>query len=453
MLIQKNLFARFMSVPIIFLASILFFNTPRTVQAQELPLSKVAEDLKDFGIKLSLVNWNIYANNVSVGPRQGESSLSTNIAAGMDLDTSKRLGIPGGTFHLKYIFFPANQNVDATASDGGYFGAAGCYYAGTNQSDISSGYLSEFSYEQNLFDDKVAVKVGRFSAGVEFYHKGTLDSILKNDCVEPVYENASGTLPPPYGSWAGMVTVHATDSVYFKAGAFQLDINQYLEEGNGFDWDFDNSVSESYNLEIGYETTYAQKKYPEHYWLTLFRSTYELTSADGSGDTDDGTSGVMLSGRKTVWRADGGASDSPFPEALILFGSLSTLIDPDSVLSFAQRPFQQAAEVGLSYVGPFGRPGDIFSIAFSAAKLSDRYYDFIKEKVPDAEQMTYAIRLRYFASLPHGFFIEPGCAYMINPDDTANAYGYYRSSATQQLDDGWMVRLMFGWNIGQALGL
>lgn len=415
------------------------------------PLASYAKELEDLGITPSLFTWNIYTNNVSVGPREGQGSLSTNVAAGADFDLNKLIGIPGGTFHFRYIFFPANRNTDATAPDGGYFGAAGSYYAGQQQSDISKGYLSDFSYEQKLFQDTVDVKVGRFSAGVDFYHKGSLDCMIKVDCLDPVFEKSSGTLPPPYGSWAGLVRLNA-NRFYAKAGVYQLDLNQYLDKGNGFDWSFQHSLAASLDLELGYETDYSQDRYPAHYWATIFRNTYGLTSDDGSGDHANGTNGFMLNGRKTVWRADGGTGDSPFPQSIVLFGSYSALIAPDTVLSLQQRPYKRSAEAGVSYVGPFGRPLDVLSVALSMSQLSDRYYDFIKRLVPDAKQTSYAIRGKYDITLPHGFFIEPGFSYIFNPDDTANAYGIFRPSATHQLRDGWAVRVMVGWNIGQALG-
>lgn len=416
------------------------------------PLAGVAKQLEDAGVTPSLFTWNIYTNNLAVGPRTYQSSLSTNVAAGADFDLNKLIGIPGGTFHFQYIFFPANRNTDATAPDGGYFGAAGGYYAGQQQSDISKGYLSNFSYEQKLFHNVVDVTVGRFSGGVEFYHKGSLDCLLKVDCLDPVFEKSSGTLPPPYGSWAGMIRLNPTDRYYAKAAVFQLDLNQYLDKGNGFDWSFHHSLASSLDLELGYETNFSQDRYPAHYWATLFRNTYALTSDDGSGDHANGTNGFMLNGRKTIWRADGGTGDSPFPESIVLFGSYSAVIAPDTVLSLEQRPYKHSGEVGVSYIGPFGRPRDVASIALSTSSLSDRYYNFVKRLVPDAKQTSYAIRGKYDVMLPHGFFIEPGFSYIFNPDDTANAYGIFRPSATHQLRDGWTVRVMIGWNIGQALG-
>ncbi len=418
------------------------------------PLADVAASLKDAGITPQLFMWDIYANNVSVGPRQGKSSLSTNIAVGADFDMDKIVGIPGGTFHAQYIFFPANHNVDATTPSGEYFGAAGGFYAGLQQSDISKGYLSKFAYGQKLFNNTLDLTVGRFSAGVEFYHKGTLDCMIKVDCADPVWEKSSGTLPPPYGSWAAMARLNLKKHVYAKAGIFQLDLNQYLNKGNGFNWSFNSSIANNVSVEIGYETSDADSRYPAHYWATLFRNTYDLTSDDGSGDHVGGTTGFMLNGRKTVWRADdAGVTSSLLPKSIVLFGSYSALVDPDAVMSLQQRPFKRSAEIGTTYIGMFGRPMDMFSIALSMGQLSDRYYDFIKQRVPDAKQTTVAIRTKYDISLPLGFVIEPGISYIFNPDDTANGYGIFRPSATRQLHDGLMFRFMIAWNVGQALGL
>lgn len=416
------------------------------------PLADIGESLKDTGITPHLFTWNTLIKNVSVGPRKGESGLSTNVLAGADFDFDKIFGVSGGTFQLEYIFFPANRNVDATQPDGDYFGASGGMYAGQQQSDISTGYLSRFAYRQKLFDDKLELTVGRFSAGVEFYHKGTLDCLLKVDCIDPVWEKSSGSLPPPYGSWAGMAKINFTDRAYAKAGIFQLDINQYLEKKHGFNWSTHNSVANNTNLEIGYETDFSQVRYPEHYWVTIFNNSMDLVSDDGSGDRANGTTGFMLNARKTVWRADGKEGE-PFPESIMLYGSYSQLLNPDSVLSVQQRPFKRSAEVGASYIGPFNRPMDVASLALSMSQLSDRYHDFATDRVPDAKSSSFAIRAKYTAMLPNGFFVEPGLSYVFNPDDTANAYGLFRSSSPQQLDDGLMVRLMVGWNIGQALGL
>ncbi|WP_192938553.1 carbohydrate porin [Pseudomonas putida] len=422
--------------------------TPEEPQRQTSPSFPIFEEagdtLRSHGISPRLVYWSQLLTNPTTGPRKHEYGLSNNLLVGADFDLEKIAGISGAKFNLEYIAFPWRQNLGDDREN--IFNATGSFLAADISNDVSSGYLSQFSYEQHFMDDRLQVILGRFSAATYFNYDGHEECTIITACHDVVWKNSSGTLPPPYGSWSAFTRFNFTDSLYMKAGYFQSDFTQYATQGHGFNWSFSNSSGENISVELGYKETFEQAAYPAHYWLTGYINNNDQVDPRSGLVDGDSAEGMMFNFRKAVWRADGGKSQDPYPESLTLYGTLSANPEPN-------QPFDYFAEAGASYLGPFGRRHDIASVSLDYARVGERHLQAQRAARvalggadASASRDTYAVKLRYLASLPRGAFIEPMITYAINPDNQ------YNTSASRA-DDGIVFRLVFGINLGTFLGL
>lgn len=415
----------------------------RLTQGEPL-LGELGRELDAVGIKPHLSLWSLWVGNPSTGPRKGSHAVTNNIFAGADFDLERLFSIPGATFHLEYIAFPGNYNVgQPTAS--AYAGSAGGYFGGSPaRNDISSGYLSQFSYEQDYFDGRLKAVVGRTNAR-RYFFENNCSSVV--NCNDPIWDNATGSLPPPYASWGAFGQLRIGSHKSLKLGVFESDPGQYLDEGHGFDWNPSNSVGESILAAIGHETTFSEEAYPGRYELIGFYNTSDQYDPRTSELDGNGTAGVMFKFRQALWRPDGGIRGIRDPESLLWFGSVEAAPGDN-------QPYQGFIETGLTYLNPFDRLADMANVKVSYARLGSRQLEAQRAarignggSTDTGARDVYRVETNYHLGLPGYIFLEPSVQYVINPSN------FYNPSARDLNDDGVVVALQFGIDLGKAMGL
>ncbi|NWO55141.1 carbohydrate porin [Chromohalobacter israelensis] len=418
-------------------------NVSRWTQGEPL-FSGLGRDLEAAGITPHLSLWSLWVGNPSTGPRKGSHAVTNNIFAGADFDLERMLSIPDAAFHLEYTFFPGNQNVGQPTGPA-YAGAAGSYFGGSPaRNDISGGYLSQFSYEQDYFEGRLKAVVGRTNARRYFFENNCSSVVACND---PIWDNATGSLPPPYASWGAFGQLQIGNHKSLKLGVFESDPQQYLDEGHGFDWNPSDSAGESILAAIGHETTFSEDAYPGRYELIGFYNTSDQFDPR-TGELDgSGTAGVMFKFRQALWRPDGGIRGIKDPESLLWFGSVEAAPGDN-------QPYQGFVETGLTYLNPFDRPADMANVKVSYARLGSRQLEAQRDarmanggSADTGSRHVYRIETNYHLGLPGYIFLEPSVQYVINPSN------FYNPSARHLNDDGLVVALQFGINLGKAMGL
>lgn len=418
-------------------------NASRLTQGEPL-FSELGRELKASGITPHLSLWSLWVGNPSTGPREGSHAVTNNIFSGADFDLERILSIPDAAFHLEYTFFPGNQNVGQPTGPA-YAGAAGSYFGGSPaRNDISSGYLSQFSYEQDYFDGRLKAVVGRTNARRYFFENNCSSVVACND---PIWDNATGSLPPPYASWGAFGQLQIGNHKSLKLGVFESDPGQYLDEGHGFDWNPSDSAGESILAAIGHETTFSEEAYPGRYELIGFYNTSDQYDPRTGERDESGTAGVMFKFRQALWRPDGGTRGIKDPESLLVFGSIEAAPGDN-------QPYQGFVETGLTYLNPFDRPTDMANIKVSYARLGSRQLEAQRDarmanggSADTGSRNVYRIETNYHLGLPGYIFLEPSVQYVINPSN------FYNPSARHLNDDGLVVALQFGINLGKAMGL
>ncbi|MHB0775539.1 carbohydrate porin [Halomonas sp. WWR20] len=418
-------------------------NVPQLTQGKPI-FNEIGEKLDTAGITPHLSLWSLWVSNPSTGPREDEYAITNDIFFGTDFDLENLLGIPDAAFHFEYTFFPSNHNVGQPASSA-YAGAAGSYFGGAvARNDISSGYLSQFSYEQNYFDGRLKAVLGRTNARRYFFENNCSSVVACND---PIWDNATGSLPPPYSTWGAFGQLELGNYKHVKLGIFESDPQQYLDEGHGFDWNASDSAGETILAAIGHKTAFSEQAYPGRYELIGFYNTSDQYDPR-TGELDEGgTGGIMFKFRQAVWRPDGGRNLVEDPQALMLFGSLEAAPGDN-------QPYQAFIETGLTYLNPFDRSADMASTKISYVHLGSRQLQAQREaRVAQGGEDTigsddvYRIEANYHVGLPHYIFLEPSIQYVINPSN------FYNPGARHLNDDGFVVALQFGINLGMATGL
>ncbi|WP_129139513.1 carbohydrate porin [Modicisalibacter coralii] len=418
-------------------------EAPRLTQKEPL-FSGLGRELDAAGIKPHLSLWSLWVGNPSTGPREGSHAVTNNIFAGADFDLERLFDIPDATFHLEYIAFPGNYNVGQPTTSA-YAGAAGGYFGGSPaRNDISSGYLSQFSYEQTYFDGRLKTVLGRTNARRYFFENNCSSVVACND---PIWDYATGSLPPPYASWGAFGQLRLGNHKSLKLGVFESDPQQYLDKGHGFDWNPSDSAGESILAAIGHETTFSEATYPGRYELIGFYNTSDQYDPRTGERDGSGTAGVMFKFRQAFWRPDGGRGDSVDPEALLVFGSMEAAPGDN-------QPYQAFVETGLTYLNPFDRPADMANIKVSYARLGSRQLEAQRAArianggtTDTGSRNVYRVETNYHLGLPGYVFLEPSVQYVINPSNV------YNPAARDLNDDGVVVALQFGIDLGKTLGL
>lgn len=186
--------------------------------------------LAQYGISLGLTETSEYLGNVSGGTDKGfvYDGLTT---ATLTMDTSKALGIEGGTFNVSGINIHGRNLSELNL--GNLQTASGI------ESD-SGTRLWELWYQQALLDNKYDVKVGQQSIDQEFMtstYSGLFVNTMMGWPAVPSYDLPSGGPAYPMSALGLRLRAHPTDDITVLAGAFAGDptaVNGANHNGTGF---------------------------------------------------------------------------------------------------------------------------------------------------------------------------------------------------------------------------
>ncbi|WP_409315039.1 carbohydrate porin [Pseudomonas putida] len=390
-------------------------------------------------IKLDLQVWNLSVKNLDTGPDTYHYANSGNVFAGVEGDLDALANIAGASFSLQYVFFPFMRGEGQPAQDS-WQGKAGSFFAGAPMhNDIDTGYLARFTWNQRLLQDRLELAVGRSNARQHFYMANCENVITCND---PVIDNSTGILPYPYGSWGGY-TRYRFDSVYYlHSGVFESNPQHYFKRTKGFDWDPGDASGVTWLAGVGAKANFTQAPYAYHYELNGFHNTGEqIDPMDGR--LRRGSDGLLFKFRQTLARE----GEAAVPErGWQVFGAWSWSADD-------MQPFSHFAEVGVTRLGPFGRPQDTLNLKASYLRLGARqaaWQEHARLLATGRDERTRRgvsrIELNTHWQVTRNLALEPSVQYIFNPDN------FYNPSAPVS-GDGAVIALEVMYNLGSALGL
>ena len=352
------------------------------------------------------------------GIRQG-SAWAGQLFFGIDADLNRLAGIDGGSLHIAVT----NRHGRSLAND----------FIGNNTSvqEIFGGgqttRLTLFSYQQKLFDNRLDIEVGRLVANIAFLNSPIYCNFQTNSaCGNPtfVFKTSNFTFWP-VASWGGHAKAWLTDTVFFHAGAYEVNPLHQQPGDNGLDFSTKGATGAIVPFELGYSTTFANDLLPRNYGIGGWydASDYPDPVRDVRGGaavlsglpsaTRFGRSGVYARFDQMVWRPDPTA-----PQGLTLFGvamaGTSGRLIEDYFL-----------EIGALQTGTFaGRPYDTVGFVINTQKFSPlglaninlaQAFQGINRTIPTQQIM---MELNYGIQVTPAIRLTPNLQYIINPDQT-----------------------------------
>ena len=314
--------------------------------------------LDNLGMDLN-VDWTSEsAGNVAGGLRQG-FDYAQQIGVQLDVDWQKLAGITGFSTHLAVVN-RAGRNLSSDYIGDRVLQAQEIFGAGFDMA-VHDVWLYG---EQNLFDDRVDIVLGRVFPGMDFAASPLYcDFMTLTICGHPRALTAEqGFIDWPQNTWGGRIRVRPTSDTYVMAGIYG---SQPFPAGgrSGFDWSTNHITGAFYALELGWEPLLGPEHLPGHYKIGAGYDTSNFVSNSfvlaGSPPLTNGRTQFWVTFDQMLFRSVGTSSGG-----LTLLGAYAH-DDPSN--SF----FQNFVWVGMLYSGFWRtRPSDQIGLAFTYYQVS-----------------------------------------------------------------------------------
>ena len=412
------------------------------------PVVRLGQTLYGAGILPRLRYVQSFAANPTGGLSQGTDTSGV-VLFGADFDAGKLAGLPGGQVHATFAQFFGHEL--ATDHIGTRTKVQSFYYP-KKQFE-----LAELTYEQNLFDRRVNVVVGRANATGSFA-RSTYGCRFQNvaDCPFELTQAVGGFPGFPYVNWGGQVRVNPTRETFLKVGAFET--NSTRNTNTGFDWGLNRSTGFVLPFEVGYGTEYATDPYPRHYklggWYNSapyndpFLNTRGTSRARFGGRPflwSGGRGGAYALGDQVVWRPD--ATGGAGARGIAVFATLGAPFDGRGLFSFE-------GLAGAVWNGPFAsRPFDQAGVLGTFIRLSNKEAGYVNDLLRRNGSTSLVSRnqaifeANYNYRLVEGTYLAASLQYLVNPDPIS------RPSARFAPKDVLVVGLKLSFNANALLGL
>lgn len=409
------------------------------------PAVRLGQDLYAAGILPRLRYVQSFAANPVGGLSQGTDTSGV-VIFGTDLDLQKLVGIQGARVHVSFAQFYGHEL--STDHIGARTKVQSFYYP-KKQFE-----LSELTWEQRLWDNRVTVVVGRANATGEFA-RSTYGCRFQGvaDCPFELTQAVGGFPGFPYVNWGGHVRLNPTPETYVKAGAFETNSTRNLN--TGFDWGLNHSTGYVLPVEIGYGTEYATDPYSRHFKLGGWYNTAPyndpfLNTAGRSRGTfggkpmprGGGRAGAYALADQVVWKPEQAGT-----RGVAVFATAGLPFDGRELFAF------QGVAGGI-WTGPLaGRPADQMGIQGSYLRVSNRENGYLNDLLRKARSTTFESRnefifeVNYNARLIDGVFLAASLQYLVNPDTIS------RTVATFASKDALVVGLKLSVGVNDLLGL
>jgi len=369
--------------------------------------------LEEHGITPTLTFVMDALGNPTGGMQQGFRQAS-NLGLDLRFDLHKLFGLAGGSF---LISFSERFGSGLSREDIGNVFTVQQVFGGQTYR------LVDFSYQQQLFDDRVELRVGRVAVGDDFlvspYNYVFVQNGFDGNPVG-IFFNAPGMTAYPNATWGGLVKVKPTERMYVMGGVYNGDVSIRANDHHGADWSMAGPL------------------------FAIGEVGYQVNGLPGdAGLIGNYKAGVWYDDHQSIdftTVARGGAPHAPrgnwglyglFDQVLVRFGAPgsnrgfgvtgSVLVSPDQSVSLM--PF--FATAGVVIRGIFAsRPTDVGGLGIVYGHFSNDLQDsqrraresgsgFGIQRYEMALELTYRFRFDQDA-----LFFQPDLQYIIRPGGT-----------------------------------
>ena len=379
---------------------------------------------KDTGIEFSGTYTTDLAGNPVGGMEQG-FTYTDNIAFGAKLDLEKLVGWHGATFTI------AATDRNGTSLSQNYIG---------NQFTVQQIFggqtiiLTGLHLTQRLLDDKMEIKVGRFSAGDDFassplYWLYMNNGIDGNPQALPVNASFSAY---PWASWAARVRFEPSPDWDAMFGLYQVSnktFNRYL---HGVNFSFEPTDGVMFLGQVGWTPEFFRRPVkrvetereeneelseaeenmhglPGHYWFGAYYSTWEYAQF---GSTQSAANAYGF-----YWHADQKVyEEAPGSDQGLTLWTAFVLSPQENI---AKIPFQWNCGVAYQGVVP-QRDQDIAMFGLAYGSFSDDYGN--AGNAYNGEPVSYEMALEWGYRIQFNRFLyaQPNIQYIVQPGGTGS---------------------------------
>ena len=385
--------------------------------------------LDDSGVELSAS----YTNNIAGNPVGGMTqsfAYADNFSFGMQLDFEKLIKWQGLTL-----------TVSALDRNGSNLSARNI----GNQFTVQQVYGTEtvvfyaLVLEQRLLEDKLGIKLGRFSTGDDFassplYWLYMNNGIDGNPQALPV--NTAFTSYPA-SVWGARLRVDPSPEWFAMGGIYQAtSLNLYRD--HGLDWSINNSDGVLMIGQVGWTPEFFKKPaaaskpsdgkslaegktvrpvspdagmqgLPGHYWFGAYYSPWQFAQF-GSTETASNSYGFYWHADQMVWQEEAGSD-----QGLTLWSAF--VLSPQQNIS--KLPFQ--VNSGIVYKGLVpARDHDTTMLGFVYGNFSDDYAGTVAATGAGTPSYEIALEAGYRIQVTKFAYIQPNVQWIINPGGTGN---------------------------------
>ena len=356
------------------------------------------------------------AGNVTGGKRQGATYVD-DWYFGVTLDLDKLIGWTGGKFTVSGI------NRDGPSLTKGYVGS---------QFDVQQCYGGQnvFLYgvflEQKLLDDKVILKVGRFSCSDDFnaspLYGYAMNNAFNGDIRNVLFDTQFSAYP--YSTWAASLRVNPTPETYVQLGVFQNSDRQWDAHNNGLNWDIRNEDGVFAIGQVGWTPEFWKqavpsapdgktavepvlKGLPGHYWIGGTISTWEYPQF-GTVVKATNSYGFYVHADQMIYQ------EAPGSDQGLTVWAASGFYPQDNI---AIMPFQ--VNGGLNYKGLFpGREDDHTMLQVAYGRFSSNYADTVEAAGNGHPQYEMVVETGHRFAVTKFAYFQPDVQWVINPSGT-----------------------------------
>src|SRR6267378_1239110 len=181
------------------------------------------------GVEVFAFDNSIYNGNVSGGIHPGHATIVNDAFAGVKFDLAKLFGWKGGLFVISGI---DRAGEDLTRK------YVGSIYSVQQMVGGQRPFLYQVYLQQKLLDNKVRLKLGRFSASDDFnaslFYGYSLNNGIDGDIRNVLFDTRFSAYPFPV--WAAALFYDPSPEFIVKLGLFQTSKRMFDNTEHGLDW-------------------------------------------------------------------------------------------------------------------------------------------------------------------------------------------------------------------------
>ncbi len=390
--------------------------------------------LYEDGLEFSFTYTNNIAGNVTGGMSRG-FTYTDNVGFGVMMNFEKLIGWQGATLTVSGL------NRAGTSLSEQYIG---------NQFTVQQVYGGQtamyyaLAFEQKLFDDKVAIKLGRFATGDDFasspfYWLYMNNGIDGNPQALPVNTQFSAY---PWAVWAARLRVEPTEETNAMVGVYQVSRRVFDRGYQGVDWSIRDDDGVLLISQVGWTPEFFKrpvpasdvaadkpvdgkavadgksksiaapddmKGYPGHYWFGAYYSPWTFSQFGTDENTTD-SYGFYWHMDQMIFQETPGSE-----QGLSLWSAF--VLSPQQ--NIAKLPFQ--ANAGLAYRGLIpSRDADETVFGFVYGKFSRNYARSVDLAGGGYPAYEIVLELGHRVQLSKFLYAQPNVQWVINPGGTGN---------------------------------